>query len=144
MWRTTFALLLLTAAAEAQYAYPPYGPPTTATTPAASGAASAAADAANVPARRGPTPLSALIAHVTLGALATMLILPLGAMVARSRSLTRGRGWFPAHAGVQVLGVACVVSAFGIAWSRFSRRGLDTPHRVSMGVNLQRWNAGGG
>lgn len=68
---------------------------------------------------------SATIAHATCGALATMLLLPAGVMMARSRL----PHWFPVHATWQlVLSTGIVCAAFGIAWSHFAG-GLDTPHR---------------
>lgn len=139
MWHLLTPLLLLQlGAAEPQYGYGPYGPYTTSTTP---GSAASAAAAPNVPANSpstfGTSSRSAVIAHATLGALATMLLLPLGVMAARSRALTRGRGWFPAHMGVQVLSLGCVVAAFGVAWAHF-RGGLSSPHRVSIACNHER------
>lgn len=68
---------------------------------------------------------SATIAHATCGALATMLFLPAGVLMARSRLSL----WFPVHATWQlVLSTGLVCAAFGIAWSHFAG-GLDTPHR---------------
>lgn len=68
---------------------------------------------------------AATLAHAVCGALATMLFLPAGALIARSR-VPR---WFPVHAAWQlVLSAGLVCAAFGIAWAHFSG-GLDTPHR---------------
>lgn len=68
---------------------------------------------------------SAAIAHAACGALATMLFLPAGVLIARSRLSS----WFPVHALWQlVLSAGLVCAAFGIAWSHFSGD-LDTPHR---------------
>lgn len=68
---------------------------------------------------------SATVAHATCGALAAMLFLPAGVMIARSRPPR----WFPVHATWQlVLSTGLVCAAFGIAWSHFAG-GLDTPHR---------------
>lgn len=148
MRRGALFLLLLNAAVEAQYGYGPYDETTkaaTATTsgysyPTTTGAASANAgdgdDDSYGPEYGGykVSPRGAVVAHAACGALATMLILPVGIMAARApRAFTAKRWWFPLHAGIQgVLGLGLVLAAFGIAWSKFSLHPVDTPHRVSM------------
>jgi hypothetical protein len=142
----TLLVVLITvvtlAAAEPQYGYGPYPAPSkAAAAPSASGeegeygpggeyGGSGSANG-NEYGSYKISSRSATIAHAACGALATLLFLPLGVLVARSR-LPR---WFPVHAVNQFLAVVLVSSAFGIAWSHFSR-GLNTPHRVSCGLDL--------
>ncbi|KLT45738.1 hypothetical protein CC85DRAFT_299386 [Cutaneotrichosporon oleaginosum] len=128
--RRAALLLLLLHAASAQYGYGPYdAPATTAASPKPTAAAAAAGDD---DASYGIkiSPRSAVVAHAVCGALATMLLLPVGVMAARApRAFTGKRWWFPLHAGVQALAATFVLAAFGIAWARFTLHPVNTPHR---------------
>lgn len=74
-------------------------------------------------------PTFALIAHVTCGVLATLLVLPGGVVVPRiTRGLTTTRWWFRFHAVNQGLfAVALIAVAFGLAMSFGGK--IDSNHR---------------
>ncbi|KAL1412953.1 hypothetical protein Q8F55_000702 [Vanrija albida] len=74
-------------------------------------------------------PTFALIAHVTCGLLATLLVLPGGVVVPRiTRGLTTTRWWFRFHAVNQGLfAVALIAVAFGLAMSFGGK--IDSNHR---------------
>jgi hypothetical protein len=76
-----------------------------------------------------------MIAHVVVGALATMLFLPLGTLVPRfARGMTTKRWWFPVHSAVNgIIGFILVIAAFAIAMANFGDDGnFNTTHRVSL------------
>lgn len=71
-----------------------------------------------------------LVAHVVCGALATLLLLPLGVLIPRyGRALSKGRWWFPVHIWVQVIGVILVIAALAIGYQMGAEEG--TAHPVS-------------
>ncbi|BEJ18245.1 hypothetical protein CspHIS471_0705220 [Cutaneotrichosporon sp. HIS471] len=134
--RRVALLLLLLHVASAQYGYGPYPAPTTTTTTGTGTASKPMATAEAAGSNEGNeygfkiTPKSAVVAHVVCGALATMLLIPVGIMAARApRAFTSKRWWFPLHAGTQVLAAVFVLAAFGIAWGRFVFHPVNTPHR---------------
>jgi protein-S-isoprenylcysteine O-methyltransferase Ste14 len=72
-----------------------------------------------------------LAAHVACGALATLLLLPLGVLIPRyGRALSRGRWWFPLHMAVQFIGVILAVAALALGYKMGSAPG--TAHPVSL------------
>nr|XP_018262482.1 uncharacterized protein I303_05499 [Kwoniella dejecticola CBS 10117]OBR84640.1 hypothetical protein I303_05499 [Kwoniella dejecticola CBS 10117] len=77
-----------------------------------------------------------LVAHVVCGALATMLILPIGILIPRiARGFTMKRWWFPAHGAMNgLIAFALIVTAFGIARANFSG-GFTSTHR-KLGLTL--------
>jgi hypothetical protein len=78
-----------------------------------------------------PTTVSrTLVAHVVCGALATLLLLPLGVLIPRyARALSKGRWWFPLHMGVQLGGTALAIAALVIGYQMGAAEG--TAHPVS-------------
>lgn len=78
-----------------------------------------------------PTTVSRiLIAHVVCGALATLLLLPLGVLIPRyARAMSKGRWWFPLHVGLQLGGTALAVAALAIGYQMGAADG--TAHPVS-------------
>ncbi|WWD18392.1 hypothetical protein CI109_102842 [Kwoniella shandongensis] len=78
----------------------------------------------------------ALIAHVAVGAVATMAVLPIGIIIPRiARGLSTKRWWFPAHAAVNgLIGMGLVIAAFGIAVASFEG-GINSGHR-KLGLTL--------
>jgi hypothetical protein len=78
-----------------------------------------------------PTTVSSiLVAHVVCGALATLLLLPLGVLVPRyARAMSKGRWWFPLHMGVQLGGTALAIAALAIGYQMGAAEG--TAHPVS-------------
>jgi hypothetical protein len=78
-----------------------------------------------------PTKVSRiLVAHVVCGALATLLLLPLGVLVPRyARAMSKGRWWFPLHMGVQLGGTALAIAALAIGYQMGAAEG--TAHPVS-------------
>ena len=82
-------------------------------------------------------PQKILIAHVSCGALATMLLLPLGVLIPRlARAMSVHRWWFPVHAALNgLLGMGLVVAAFAIARINFSDDGFMSTHN-KLGLTL--------
>jgi len=78
-----------------------------------------------------PTTVSRiLVAHVVCGALATLLLLPLGVLIPRyARAMSKGRWWFPLHMGVQLGGTALAIAALAIGYQMGAAEG--TAHPVS-------------
>ncbi|GMK59817.1 hypothetical protein CspeluHIS016_0900340 [Cutaneotrichosporon spelunceum] len=126
-------LALLLHSANAQYGYGPYTPTTTTTAGATSTSKASSGSSEGSESSEYGIQISrhsVVVAHVTCGALATLLLLPVGVMAARApRAFTSKRWWFPLHACTQVLGLALVLAAFGIAWAHFAVHTLNTPHR---------------
>jgi hypothetical protein len=93
-------------------------------------ASSASPEGANV----FPTTVShILIAHVVCGALATLLLLPLGVLIPRyARAMSKARWWFPLHMGVQLGGTALAIAALAIGYQMGAADG--TAHPVSPGA----------
>ncbi|KAK8858504.1 hypothetical protein IAR55_002731 [Kwoniella newhampshirensis] len=84
----------------------------------------------------GSTSKKTLVAHVAVGAVAAMAVLPSGILIPRvARGLSTGRWWFPAHAAVNgLIGFALVTAAFGIAVANFDG-GFNSSHR-KLGLTL--------
>lgn len=71
-----------------------------------------------------------LVAHVVCGALATLLLLPLGVLIPRyARALGTGRWWFPVHMGVQLIGTALAIAALTIGYHMGAADGTAHPVR---------------
>lgn len=71
-----------------------------------------------------------LLAHVVCGALATLLLLPLGVLIPRyGRAFSRGRWWFPLHMAAQLIGVILAITALATGYNMGAAPG--TAHPVS-------------
>ncbi|KAL8276339.1 hypothetical protein RQP46_011264 [Phenoliferia psychrophenolica] len=62
-----------------------------------------------------------LIAHATVGSLGLLLFSPMAILIAR---LFRGSTWFPAHAALNLLAAALVVTAFALGYTQVHRIGI--------------------
>lgn len=73
-----------------------------------------------------------LVAHMVCGALATLLFLPLGAIIPRiARTYTTRRWWFPVHATTQgLISTAFVIAAFACNRHFWGVLLFDTTHKV--------------
>lgn len=71
-----------------------------------------------------------LAAHAVCGAVATLILLPLGVLIPRyGRAFSKGRWWFPLHMVAQLIGVILAIAAMGTG---YTMGGVDgTAHPVS-------------
>lgn len=71
-----------------------------------------------------------ILTHVVLGALAAMVLVPLGVLTPRlGRGWNTSRWWFPVHAVLNSLGAVLAIAAFGYASAKFDR-GYNSTHPV--------------